>query len=316
MLAAGAPKTKAAEIVSVDRIWDTDPHCAFTDLIRFRQRFYCAFREAKAHVSPDGAIRILSSTDAVRWTTWARLDYPVADLRDPKLCVTPDGRLMLTAAAAMHPPSDFTHHTMVWFSHEGRDWTPAERIGEPNIWLWRVAWHAGKCYGMGYSVTPERFVRMYISADGKRFTTLNPAAYKQDYPSESSMVFLPGDESLCLLRREGGPGTALLGSSRPPYRGWIWRDTGTRLGGPHMIRLDDGRIVSAGRLYEGGTRTSLCWLDSQEAALTEFLRLPSRGDTSYPGLVMHDGLLHVSYYSSHEERTSIYLAKVKLPPIL
>jgi hypothetical protein len=28
---------------------------------------------------------------------------------------------------------------------------------------------------------------------------------------------------------------------------------------------------------------------------------------------MHDGLLWVSYYSSHEGKTNIYLAKVELP---
>ena len=35
-------------------------------------------------------------------------------------------------------------------------------------------------------------------------------------------------------------------------------------------------------------------------------------DTSYPGLVWHEGQLWVSYYSSHEGKTSIYLARVRL----
>ena len=43
------------------------------------------------------------------------------------------------------------------------------------------------------------------------------------------------------------------------------------------------------------------------------LELPSGGDTSYPGMVIHGGLLWMSYYSSHEDgKTSIYLAKIKL----
>ena len=60
-------------------------------------------------------------------------------------------------------------------------------------------------------------------------------------------------------------------------------------------------------------RTSLAWIDPQAGKLTEFLKLPSGGDTSYAGLVFYDGLLWVSYYSSHEDKTSIYLAKVELP---
>jgi hypothetical protein len=66
------------------------------------------------------------------------------------------------------------------------------------------------------------------------------------------------------------------------------------------------------RLLGGAARTSLCWIDDDAGTLTEFLKLPSGGDTSYPGLVWHDDFLWVSYYSSHEGKTSIYLAKVRL----
>jgi hypothetical protein len=79
-----------------------------------------------------------------------------------------------------------------------------------------------------------------------------------------------------------------------------------------MIRVPDGTIVAAVRLLDGGARTSLCWLEPEGGTLTEFLKLPSGGDTSYAGLVWHDDLLWVSYYSSHEGKTSIYLAKVRL----
>jgi hypothetical protein len=43
------------------------------------------------------------------------------------------------------------------------------------------------------------------------------------------------------------------------------------------------------------------------------LQLPSGGDTSYPGMVWHEGILWMSYYSSHEGKTSIYLARIRLP---
>ncbi|MBI3468200.1 MAG: hypothetical protein HY000_34785, partial [Planctomycetes bacterium] len=72
-----------------------------------------------------------------------------------------------------------------------------------------------------------------------------------------------------------------------------------------------GRLVAAVRLYDGKVRTSLCWVDPEAGKLDECLTLPWGGDTSYAGLVWHDDLLWVSYYSSHEGRTSIYLAKVR-----
>ena len=84
-----------------------------------------------------------------------------------------------------------------------------------------------------------------------------------------------------------------------------------------MIELPDGRIVAAVRLYDSPIRTSLCWLDAEAGKLTEFLKLPSGGDTSYAGLAWHEGHLWVSYYSGHEAKdshaeTAIYFAKVAI----
>ncbi|MFO7598290.1 MAG: hypothetical protein R6X27_00600, partial [Candidatus Desulfacyla sp.] len=56
--------------------------------------------------------------------------------------------------------------------------------------------------------------------------------------------------------------------------------------------------VAAVRLYDEQARTALCWIDPDAGTMEEFLALPSGGDTSYPGLVWHDGLLWVSYYAS------------------
>jgi hypothetical protein len=309
-----ANQTAKAELVSCELIWDRAPHSAFTDLVRFHDQWFCCFREGAKHVSPDGAVRILRSETGEVWRPWAKLEHPVADLRDPKLTVTPGGALMLTAAGAMHPPSDARHKTFAWFSGDGRDWTAPEMIGEPDVWMWRVVWHAGKAYGFGYSTAGTRFSRVYVSADGRHFQVLNPECYREGYPNETALLFNRDGSAYCLLRRDGEAATAQLGLSRPPYRGWSWKDLGVRIGGPQMLRLADGRIVFGGRLYDGRQRTALAWLDADEGTLTEFLTLPSNGDSSYPGLVYHDGLLWMSYYSSHEERTSIYLAKVKLPP--
>ena len=100
--------------------------------------------------------------------------------------------------------------------------------------------------------------------------------------TKTSIVFLQDETALCLLRRDSLPNTAQL-----------------------------GRFVTAVRRYDGVVRTSLHWLDPEKATLTEFMKLPSGKDTSYAGLVWHEDMLWVSYYSSHEGKTSINLAKVK-----
>jgi hypothetical protein len=301
-----------AEIQEVRKIWDQAPHNAFTDLIRFQDQWLCVFREGSGHVSPDGALRVIASRDGIVWSSLARLTHPKADLRDAKITVTPDGELMLSGAAALHQPADFKHESLAWFSRNGKDWSDPVKIGDPNMWLWRTTWHRKTAYSIGYDTDGENFVRLYTSKDGRTFAPLVKKLFDEGHPNETSIVFLPDDTALCLLRRDGNPGTGQLGVAHPPYTVWEWRDLGVKIGGPHMLRLPDGRIVAAVRLYDGGARTSLAWLDQQAGRLTEFLKLPSGGDCSYAGLVWHDDLLRVSYYSSHEGRASIYLAEVKL----
>ena len=106
----------------------------------------------------------------------------------------------------------------------------------------------------------------------------------------------------------------MLGRTAAPYTEWKWTDLGVFLGGPNFFRTPRGEWIAVGRLLDGGARTSVLWLDVEHSAMTELATLPSGGDTSYPGLVWHDDMLWISYYSSHEARTSIYLAKVKILP--
>jgi hypothetical protein len=214
-----------------------------------------------------------------------------------------------------NPPTDIGHQTMAWYTLDGRDWGEPFKIGDPELWLWRVSWHRGNAYSLAYSTQNERFLRMYMGPRGLRFQIVADRVVREGKPTEATIIFDNDDSALCLLRRDGGSGTAHLGVGRPPYRGWTWHDLGVRVGGPNLIRLPDKRLLVAGRLYDGRQRTSLLWLDEKEAKLTEFLTLPSGGDNGYPGLVYEDGVLWVSYYSSHEEKSSIYLAKVRLPEV-
>src|SRR5512144_916906 len=73
------------ELISVAKIWDAGKHNAFTDLIRWHDKWYCTFREADAHVGGDGALRVLVSADGDKWESAALVTEKGIDLRDPKL---------------------------------------------------------------------------------------------------------------------------------------------------------------------------------------------------------------------------------------
>ncbi|MEO3774802.1 sialidase family protein [Micromonospora sp. B9E7] len=301
----------AAEVTAVHRIGDTAPHSAFTDLVRYAGNWFCAFREARTHLSPDGVIRILTSTDGRSWSTATVLRQDGVDLRDPRFVARPGGRLHLLAAAAVGDPSK-TFQTVTWQSADGYAWGDPVPVGEPGVWVWRAAWHDGAMYGVGYATREPRFARLYRSTDGVDLQPWVPVLFEGGYPNESGLVFTPDGTAFCLLRRDGVGATAQLGRALPPYRDWSWTDLGVQVGGPTLLRLPDGRLLAGVRLHDGEVRTAICAVDPQRGELTELVALPSGGDTSYPGLVWHDGLLWVSYYSSHEERTCVYLAEVRL----
>ncbi len=304
----GEPADKGLELISVRKIWDRANHNAFTDLTRYQGKWFCVFREGNGHVSPKGKIRVLRSSHGTNWESVALLAYPKGDLRDPKITVTPEGELMLTSVCRFPKDAPQRHQTLAWGSSNGEQWGEATPIGEPDFWLWRVTWHRGKAYTFGYHTVDPRLIRLYRSKDGKAFETWVARAFTEQYPSEAALLFRE-DQGLCLLRRDG---TAQLGEAKPPYRDWHWSDLGLRIGGPDLLELPDGRIIAGARLYRGGVKTALLWLNPDTKRLEKALELPSGGDTSYPGLMWHDGRIWMSYYSSHEGKTSIYLARIAL----
>ncbi len=311
VLAAPAGPVPAGEprLLDVERIWGSAPHNGFTDLVRFKDRWYCAFREGQSRTSQDGAVRILTSADGVHWVSAAALTMREADLREPKLSVTPDRRLMVTAAA--HTASgDYRGQSLAWFSSDGRTWADAIEIGDPNFWLWRLAWRQDRAYGVGYGGPDKPSLRLYMTRDALQYDVLVDNLAGEGVAGEGSLLFLSDDTALCLLHKDRG-GSA-LGRARPPYRAWTWKDVNIPLEAPHLLSLSDGRIVAAGSTATVQRRTVLCWLDPDAAALKEFLALPSGGEDGYPGLVFQDGTLWVSYDSSHEGKPGIYVARVKI----
>ncbi|MEX1039114.1 MAG: exo-alpha-sialidase [Pirellulaceae bacterium] len=310
---------RPAVSVEVDKIWDAGKHNAFTDLIHFQGKWFCVFREGSAHVSPDGSLRVLASEDGQKWQSVALISSAGLDLRDAKICVTPDNQLMLTGAGVTQSPQEKSHQSFVWLSPDGSQWSKPHAVGDRNYWIWRVTWHKGTAYAVGYKTglsdrTKEGRVRLYRSEDGKKFETLVDDLGLRSHPNESSLAFLEDGTALCLVRRDGKPENgALLGTARPPYTEWNWKDLGIRIGGPQLLQLPSGEFIVSGRDYPKGAKTKVWSLDLTKPALQELVTLPSGGDTSYPGLVFHDDKLWVSYYSSHEGKTSIYLAQVQLP---
>lgn len=318
--------SKEIQLLSVDKIWDQAPHNAFTDLIQFKGEWFCTFREGSGHVSSSdlGNIRIIVSCDGKNWSSAALLTSEVADLRDPKLSITPDQRLMVTGGQTFYiqdaaGKTVTERQSKAWFSKDGREWSDGDEIGPKDLWMWRTTWHDGVAYNAGYEYTPDNAaVNLFRSEDGVDFEPWVAPLFDEGRPNETTLRFGQAGSALAFVRRDNYgaseiSATAFLGLASPPYKDWRWLDLKRRVGGPNFIQLPDGRWIGSGRLYEGGAYTSLFWIDTENGSIEEILKFPSSGDCSYPGMVWHDGQLWVSYYSSHESKTSIYLAQVEIP---
>jgi hypothetical protein len=112
---------------------------------------------------------------------------------------------------------------------------------------------------------------------------------------------------IALLRRYG---EGLIGHSKPPYTEWEWHPIPLLLGGPNFLVFPDGTMWASSRLFKGHEELTAFGKMTLDSYHPEFI-LPSGGDTGYPGMVLFNGLLYLSYYSSHEGKSAIYVAKIK-----
>ncbi|MBM3812905.1 MAG: hypothetical protein FJW20_14875 [Acidimicrobiia bacterium] len=172
------------ELVSVQRIWDQAPHSAFGDIIRFRDQFFCVFREGRWHVAKpgeedDGKLRVITSKDGDAWRPAALIAEKGIDLRDPHLSITAGNRLMIVAGGSRYPNGVYEgRQPRVFFSQDGSTWTKPHPVLEEGHWLWRVTWNKGRAWGvskystLGKEITAEsRRTRLVSSADGVEWKT-------------------------------------------------------------------------------------------------------------------------------------------------
>lgn len=318
--------------IQVKKIWDKARYNSFTSLIRFEDAFYCSLREGSSHVSDknDGKVRILRSDDGNHWESVALLKINGLDLRDPKLSVTSDHKIMVIMAGVVF----YDHYKiqklfpMVSLSDtEGKDFSPPEKaalasdIFPDKDWIWRVTWHDRTGYGVDYHTVAlhrnsqrsreEAVVTLVKTDHGQYFKKVSDLPVK-DFPNESTIRFNKNNEMFVLVRRDAGNKMGVLLKSKPPYTHWRRKQLKIQLGGPDFLFLNDTRLVIGTRHYLGKKNTTAIFVTNLNGKILKDIELPGGGDTGYPGMVIYKNTLWVSYYSSHEGKASIYLAKIPL----
>ncbi len=316
---------------NVKRIWgDGTMHCAFSSLIYHQGRYYCSFREGVSHIfdkdgKAEGKVRILSSTDGQSWESVAFVGKEGIDLRDPKLSVMPDGRILVNVGGSRYQNRELVAcEPHVMFSSDGKTFTAPEpaildkKMTSKRDWVWRITWHDGVGYGVSYNKAPEgdnngNELWLVKTTDGKHYEAITKLEM-DGYPNESTVRFLPDGRMAIMVRREAGDGRGMWGVSEAPYTKWEWKKMGLKLGGPDFIVLDDNRILLCTRnLAVPGAAKTCVYLGNNNGFFEEALVLPSGGDNSYPGIITSGDEVWISYYSGHATKNPcIYLAKIPM----
>lgn len=314
-----------AQLIGVRNIWDAAPHNAFTDLTRFRNRWYCTFREAATHMSEDGRLRIIRSSNGVDWEGAGLVISPnsdIPDLRDPKIIVGPKDQLILMGTGTARGGC-ISCSTYLWFSDDGIHWSEGTPAGNMGLWLWSLTRDHATLYSAAYSgVEGDALSRisLYKTEEGACFFEFVSELYSDElYPNETAVSIHEGI-GVAVIRREFAPGessprrdgTAVLASAKAPFKEWDLTDLGIYIGGPALLRLPSGKFLLSGRTLPSAARTALWELDVERQKVNELLILPSGGDCSYPGMVWHQERLWISYYSKHEGKSCIYFAEIEL----
>jgi hypothetical protein len=314
---------------NIRRVFHNGEHNAFTDLIRWRNKFWLTFRSSPdGHMNfTTGSIIVLVSDDAKSWQQVHRFSVADRDTRDPHFLIFKNKLFIYTGTALVvkggKGQTDWHSHFgyAVW-TEDGATWSgPKSLEGTYGHYIWRAGAFGDKAYlcarrWRDQVPTPNTDretmeAALLESDDGLRWRFHSFLQEKSG--NETAFIFEP-DGTLLSVSRATREASA-VGRSRPPYLQWERQDIPLYLGGPMLARWGDRLIVGARRMKPEGPRTTFWWLEG--ARLTPCVELPSDGDNSYPGMVILDAKRAlVSWYSTHEKDaqgkpiTAIYLAEL------
>lgn len=295
-------------------------HNSNTDLIHWRGSFWLAHAAAPWHfASARTRIVLRRSPDARAWTEVASFSVPGEDVRDPKLMAWGE-RLWLYFLPNRHLPEPQPYTTLVTSSRDGLTWNSVTAVEPRGFLLWRPKALGAELVVTAYWHEHGRAV-LLRSGDGRQWQPVSEIV-EGSSGDETDFEILEDGRILASSRLEGAradawfgdsEGATLLSLAAPPYTEWRQaRVTNARLDGPCLFRWG-GRVFALGRyepeprgfLFQMGSilsrkRTALYAVEPLQLRVLAIL--PSAGDTSYAGVVLHEGALYASYYTSRVDR--------------
>jgi hypothetical protein len=295
--------------LEVRKVFTNGKHNAFTALRRFKGDLYLAFRAGGAHNSAEADVLVLRSKDGKEWKEAKRVNVAKDD-RDPQMVVT-DKSLLLYIPAMNGPTLD----TWLTRTEDGAAWSEPVKVYEPQFILWKPTVHEGVFYAAAHkkdetSGGKGRAVHFVKSADGVKWEKVSQIR-AGNWESETTLFFDAKHHATAFLRQKYGSPQAQVLESDPPYAEWSSRDAGVPHFSGHSVHTFQGVTYLLSRFRKGKEYGSIIYTFS-DGKLAPYCELPAGGDCAYLEAVEDGANMLVSYYSTHEGTTDIYLATVPL----
>ena len=294
---------------------DDGKHNAFTDLLHWRGQFWLTYVSSPSHfASKHSRVVLLRSDDAKQWQEAARFSGDGEDIRDPKLGVV-DGQLFLYALLNKRfDPEPYA--TVTAHSNDGATWSALEAV-TPAGWLVGRPVTADNATWFAPAHRIDHGTAALLSSTGGVAWNIHSTIHAGDRADETAIQLLADGDLLALTRLEASGGIfgnaeagTLISMAQHPFTEWTqmgWSKV-TRLDGPTLVchservyALGRRQVRVASRLLGQGSalgqkRSALFRVEGGE--LIHLVDFPSAGDTSYPGAVIVNENLFVSYYTN------------------
>lgn len=297
--------------ISVRKVFGDGRHNMCPYLVRWKDEYWLAFRNATNHRSSDGDHIVMKSADGETWKQVFRFDDGPDD-RDPQLLATKNRLFLYDPVSAGGNKA----WTLMKYTDDGKTWSKPKQIYKPQYVLWRPFDFGGRFYAAGFKgrvSSAQRHAELITSADGLTWASVSTIRAGQG-ESEPTVHFLPDGKGVTFLR-DVARGKGVVLTSEPPYKTWKQGEYTDYLAGQSAYTfrgvhyLISRTVVKSDRGEKSGVTV---FTFDANAKLTPYCALPADGDCAYGTAVLDKDDMLIAYYSSHEGATNIYLAHVPL----
>ncbi|WP_132022377.1 hypothetical protein [Flavobacterium sp. ov086] len=308
--------------------YDDNASYNFTDLVYFKKRWFLIFRESDSHAyGKDGIINLYTRLDNENWTLVKTFQVDGIDLRDPKFSVN-GNQLMVYIHGSKYNNEEllsFSDYRSVYL--DGTYFGELENVHLDNLkkitskvtgneaWPWRITWYKERAYSFGYTFTAGSSVfDMYESTDGLDFKGTNLIENTFPFRGETTIRVDDKGQFYAIIRsRDLILGKIVNEANKKSFQ-IINKIPVLSLGGPNFIFYKNKMLIT-GRDSEA-MKVVLYSYDLDDNTYKKLFVYPSGGDCGYAGMVIKDGELWVSYYSSHDrykaKHSDVYIQNIKL----